>query len=399
MGFIRQALGFKPANKICEQWHEFESRGVFGIGFEVLPSMVWYLLSKVNGEQNMAWPEPLHSKSQVKRAGARIAEAYTRDGMAHVGLNVSSEDYQIVENWRASHGAVLNTAQAWLRRLEGDSSPVVGQRLKRYKTIVDKISSGRSINLSSMHDIAGVRAIFRNHENLTEFRERMLDSRAKHKLQHAEDKYDYISSPKPTGYRGIHFAYARVSPSKSGLVWNGLKFEVQLRTAVQHAWATAVEVYDSTSRARYKFSPSDDPAYMQFLIISEIFARVYENRNSCLPEASDRELVSAARNLEEQTQMVSTIENLRLAGDVGALKKNTILQRTANGELVVHRFSSLPTALRSISEIEARQETVNAVLVGASAPQQIRDAFRNYFDDTQHFVELLQDGLRQIESQ
>jgi len=272
--------------------------------------MVEWLRLKVNGEQNMVWPEPLHSRSQVKKAGTRIAEAYTRDGMAHVGLNISSEDYQIVENWRASHGAVLNTAQAWLRRLEGDSSPVVGQRLKRYKTIVDKISSGRSINLSSMHDIAGVRAIFRNYENLNEFRERMLESRANHKLQHVEDKYDYISSPRPTGYRGIHFAYARISPSKSGLVWNGLKFEVQLRTAVQHAWATAVEVYDSTSRARYKFAPSDDPAYRQFLVISEIFARVYENRNSCLREASDTELVNAARNLEEQTQMVSTIENL-----------------------------------------------------------------------------------------
>lgn len=97
--------------------------------------------------------------------------------------------------------------------------------------------------------------------------------------------------------------------------------------------------------------------------------------------------------------MVSTIENLRVAGDVGALRKNTILQRTNSGELVVHQFPSLPVALRSISEIENMPETLNAVLVGASAPQQIRDAFRNYFDDTQHFVELLHEAIHQVESQ
>lgn len=346
----------------------------------------------------MAWPKPLHSRSQIRKAGKRIASAYQQNGMAHVGLNITSEDYQVVENWRASHGAVLNTAQAWLRRLEGRSSPVVGQRLKRYKTILDKLSSGRSKDLSTMHDIAGVRAIFRNQENLYEFRERMLESRAKHELQHVEDRYDYISSPKTTGYRGIHLVYARMVPATSGLAWNGLTFEVQLRTAVQHAWATAVEVYDSTARARYKFAPSDDPAYRQFLVISELLARVFENGTSCLPGETDKDLVNAAHELEAQTQMVSTIENLRVAGDVGALMKNTILQRTVGGDLIVHRFPSLPVALRSISEIEGRPETINAVLVGASAPQQIRDAFRNYFDDTQHFVELLQEALKQFDS-
>lgn len=347
----------------------------------------------------MAWPKPLHSKSQVRKAGKRIALAYRQDGMAHVGLNISSEDYQIVESWRASHGAVLNTAQAWLRRLEGNPSPVVGQRLKRYKTILDKLASNRSKDLSSMHDIAGVRAIFRSDDNLQEFRERMLSSRAKHNLQHAEAKYDYIASPKTTGYRGIHLVYARMVQAKSGLAWNGLTFEVQLRTAIQHAWATAVEVYDSTARARYKFAPSDDPAYRQFLVISELLARVFENSTSCLPGESDKSLVKAAQELEAETQMVSTIENLRVAGDVGALRKNTILQRTIGGELVVHQFLSLPAALRSISEIENMPETLNAVLVGARAPQQIRDAFRNYFDDTQHFVELLHEAIQQVESQ
>lgn len=344
----------------------------------------------------MAWPKPQYSKSQVRKAGNRLALATRDDGRAIVGFNIATEDYQIVENWRASHGAVLNTAQAWLRRLDADPPPVVGQRLKRYKTILDKLSTGRSKDLSTMHDIAGVRAIFKDAESLYDFQNRILESRAKHKLQHDAAKYDYISLPKSTGYRGIHLVYERIVPAASGLAWNGLKFEVQLRTAVQHAWATAVEVYDSTARARFKFSPSNDPAYKQFLIISELLARVYERRNSCLPEESDKNLLNEAMALEDETQMVSTIENLRVAGNVGALKKNTILQRTTDGELYVHKFSSLPVALRSIAEIESRPETINAVLVGASAPQQIRDAFRNYFDDTQHFVELLQGALRQV---
>lgn len=177
-----------------------------------------------------------------------------------------------------------------------------------------------------------------------------------------------------------------------------MKFEVQLRTAVQHAWATAVEVYDSTARARFKFTSSENPAYEQFLIISEIFARVYEGRKGCLPDLSDTELLLRQSALERETHMLSTIDSLVVAENYGRLEQNSILQRTRSGDLFVHRFSSLPAAIRSIAKIEDLDETENAVLVGATTPSHIRVAFRNYFDDTKDFVQLLVEATDKLGS-
>lgn len=344
----------------------------------------------------MAWPVPVKSKNQVRNTGKRLAEAYRRDGVLRLGHNILPDDFQIIQNWRASHGAVLNTAQAWLRRLENQPAPVVGQRLKRFETIVDKIITGRSKDLSTMHDIAGVRAIFRSEVDLKKFQEKAKTSKAKHELLHPIDKFDYIQSPKSTGYRGIHLVYARQVQALSGIPWNGLRFEVQLRTAVQHAWATAIEVYDSTAQARFKFEKSTNPAYEQFQIISEMLARIYENTRSCMPHLTDKQLLHRHLELDKTTHMVSTIQSLVVAKEVGALQKNTILQRTKDGSLHIYKFQSLPAAIKEISKIEDLPDTENAVLVGSTTPNHIRDAFRNYFDDTTDFIVLLNEAIRKI---
>ena len=52
-------------------------------------------------------------------------------------------------------------------------------------------------------------------------------------------KDDYIDTPKESGYRGIHLIYRYFSDKKTD--YNTLKVEVQLRSQLQHAWATAVE--------------------------------------------------------------------------------------------------------------------------------------------------------------
>ena len=349
-------------------------------------------------ENCVSWPSPQHSKNRVRTAGKRVAKTYRENkGFLFWGATISYDEFEIVENWRTSHGAVLNTAQAWLRRLEQEQRPVVAQRLKRFNTIVDKLGTGRSRDLSTMNDIAGVRLIFRSELELRHFREKMDASRAKHLRTHEHDRFDYIKNPKDTGYRGVHDVFERrVKLNKGESPWDGLKFEVQLRTAVQHAWATAVEVYDSVQKLRFKFQSSRTAAYRQFLLISELFARLHEDKNSCLPDLSDIELVNQISDCEEQTGMITMFESLSAAQTHNALRENTILQRTAGGELMVWTYPNFGAAVRAISEIEMRDETVDAVLVSSKTPHHIREAFRNYFDDTSDFLELLEDAKTQI---
>ncbi len=52
-------------------------------------------------------------------------------------------------------------------------------------------------------------------------------------------KDDYIEHPKESGYHGIHLIYQYRSDKRTDN--NSLKIEVQLRSQLQHAWATAVE--------------------------------------------------------------------------------------------------------------------------------------------------------------
>ena len=72
------------------------------------------------------------------------------------------------------------------------------------------------------------------------------------------------------------------------------------------------------------------------------------------------------------------------------------MQRRQDGSLTVWAFKNFNQAVQAISEIEEREETTNAVLVSAKTPQHIREAFRNYFDDTSDFIALYDDAVQQI---
>ena len=113
------------------------------------------------------------------------------------------------------------------------------------------------MELARMDDIAGCRLIFPNIEELTSFRESLHSARFKHRRRNNDDKYDYIKSPKPTGYRGIHDIYEYDVNSKTGEASKGLFVEIQYRTAVQHAWATAVEVIGFITESQPKFQKGD----------------------------------------------------------------------------------------------------------------------------------------------
>ena len=189
---------------------------------------------------------PGGSKSRVNRAGENI-----RNGVA------TSEDYNVLEEWRSAHRAVLNTFQAILRNRTKQTGITVAQRHKRRTTIIDKLKRYPTMQLARMDDVAGCRLIFNDINSLYSFRDEFHKSRFHHKRKNTIDKYDYIKIHKRSGYRGVHDVYSYDVNSIAGRQLKGLLIEIQYRTKIQHAWATAVEVVGYITTSQPKFDRGD----------------------------------------------------------------------------------------------------------------------------------------------
>ena len=147
--------------------------------------------------------KPKNTRKQVSKAGERIA-----------AKTATFADLATLENWRASHAWVINTFQVNLRRRSRGTDIVVGTRLKRRATIVNKLRRFPNMQLGRMHDIAGCRIIFPDIHSLTTFRQDLHRARFAHKRRSMEEeKWNYINHPKPDGYRGIHDVYEYESRS------------------------------------------------------------------------------------------------------------------------------------------------------------------------------------------
>ena len=230
---------------------------------------------------------PGGSKSRVNRAGQNVARNAATE-----------EDLEIIDEWRSAHRAVLNTFQAILRIRTRSTGIVVAQRHKRKSTIFGKLRRFPGMQLARMDDIAGCRLIFKNEKSLIAFRRQLHKARFNHRLRHAPDKYDYITSPKSTGYRGIHDVYEYDVNSAAGRELRGLLVEIQYRTLIQHAWATTVEVIGFITESQPKFEQGDSRYQTAMAYASEILARAHESRTGPLPDLPARLLVARFRALD-----------------------------------------------------------------------------------------------------
>lgn len=325
---------------------------------------------------------PGGSRSRVNLAGNNIRDnSYT------------SEDVHIVEEWRAAHRAVLNTFQSILRNRTRGKKIVVAQRHKRRSTIFGKLFRYPDMQLSRMDDVAGCRLIFPDIKSMCKFREDFHKARFHHKRRNEVDKYDYIKKPKDTGYRGIHDVYVYDVNSDVGRHLKGLMVEVQYRTKIQHAWATAVEVIGFITESQPKFQEGDTRYQEAMALASEILARVYEDSQGPFPEKCKNELVREFLELDKELRLMNTLRGLNAAEDpVTSTKRNTILIFSETGELEVRTYRDAPEALRALFQLEKEGTGKDIVLVKADTSEDVRFAFKNYFSDARDFIDLVEQG-------
>jgi ppGpp synthetase/RelA/SpoT-type nucleotidyltranferase len=179
------------------------------------------------------------------------------------------ENLKIVNKWRVSHNYPL---QIFLNRLKRVSKKdklnvLVSGRLKRTSTILEKLNRNgikSTMNLTQMQDIAGCRIVLKDLKKLSLFYEKNYkNSDLKHKKKKT---YNYINEPKKSGYSGIHIIYKYKSSQKNKNIYDGLLIEIQLRTELQHLWATSVEIVDFFTEQNLKINKSQDESWKLFFL-------------------------------------------------------------------------------------------------------------------------------------
>lgn len=328
---------------------------------------------------------PGGSKSRVNRAGDNV-----RAGAA------TDDDATVIETWRAAHRGVLNTFQAILRNRTRGSDITVAQRHKRKRTIFDKLRRLPRMQLSRMDDVAGCRLIFRTIKDLYAFRAQFHKARFDHIRRNDLDKYDYIKHPKDTGYRGIHDVYEYDVRSDVGKPLAGLYVEIQYRTLVQHAWATAVELIGFVTESQPKFKQGDKRYETAMSFAGEILARAFEKSKGPYPLFDDREVVRRFVDIDHEIELLRTLRGLNAADKAVTENRNAILIFSSAGDLEVQTFRDATDALQALFDLERKYPDRDIVLVRADTSDEVRLAFKNYFSDARDFIRLVEDGCAKL---
>ena len=88
------------------------------------------------------------------------------------------------------------------------------------------------------------------------------------------------------------------------------------------------------------------------------------------------------------------LELLKQFEDEEKLQKHNVLNiyRNDDGapELEVIPFKTAAPAIEKASELEANEDSINAVYVRSDNPKTLRSAYRNYFYDPIDFVKIIQ---------
>lgn len=246
----------------------------------------------------MDWVSPQHSRKKVDWAGEVLVSGSSKTSELQESLDV-------VSNWRSSHSRPLYTFRFGLRRYaqEIDPNVLVAQRIKRLTSIEYKLRLRPNMKLSQMQDIGGCRAVVGSVDDVQKVLARYRASDIKHKLITVDD---YIENPKPSGYRSLHLVYKYFSDRKA--THNGLRIELQIRSQLQHAWATAVETVGTFIRQALKSSQGEEEWLRFFALMGGALAQ--REGSAQVPEvpSSPAELKTELRELAANLDVTARLQ-------------------------------------------------------------------------------------------
>ncbi len=363
----------------------------------------------------MVWVKPQYTKGQIDRAG----EILSRENPFAEGISEDEyfQAFDIVNHWRAVHAYPLQTMKMALKRRAKRVCPsaIVAQRLKRLVSIRLKLrlsrESGNHPSLSQMQDIGGCRAVL---ETVTQVRkvERLFEVASKKNPSRGPQfskTFDYITKPKENGYRSLHLVYRFRSDSPKHLCYNGQRIEIQLRSRLQHYWATAVETYSTFSGEALKSNVGSEEWKRFFALVSSTIALTEDSLTVPGVPTTMKEIVPELRDLYVKLNVHNVLSGWSAATKWTKEETDKDIKKAELYLLVLdpEKFSVTiyPFKRRQLGEANAHYQSVEkdnpklqAVLVSVDSITALRTAYPNFFLDTNAFIELVEKTISNAEA-
>jgi hypothetical protein len=304
----------------------------------------------------------------------------------------------VLSNWRAFHAMPLDTfakvLKTRVKKISSKENFIVAQRLKRTPSILLKLQTHKTMRLSAMQDIGGLRAILENVDEVYKLVDIYRTSKSRHKLFMLND---YISSPKSDGYRSVHLVYQlKKEPS--------IFIEIQVRSYLQHIWATAVEVFGTLMNSSFKSGYGEKKWLDLFAHLSSVFSL-----KEGMPVLKEHEAISEKQLLDKLKKMIQdlkAIEQLNVYTAIYKISSNEfratgrsgnyslILLDSHKNTITVQSFSANHIEEATLLYMEKEKEfyndiNVNVVLVNTGDVKKLEASYPNYFMDTKILVRYL----------
>jgi len=334
-----------------------------------------------------------YSRTQVNKSGKLLYSYFWKQEKSHSEMDIARA-FVILNYWRTCHVYPINTFQATLRnKLKGiDEKAIVVQRLKRLPSIVIKLNRFPTMKLTRMQDIGGLRAIVSSMKEVHKLVNNYEQTKFLHELY---KKDDYIELPKKSGYRSVHLVYRYNNPLKPE--YNGLFVELQIRTRIQHSWATAVETMGTYLDHALKSSEGPE-AWLQFFTLASSAFAILES-TAKIPEYEQynnyetyKMLIEKAISLDIKQKLMAfsiATRNIRITESKGIF--HLIILDLKGKSVQIQSFSKdrLTEANKYYLNIEkqiAKGKKLQAVLVSAKSIKTLKQAYPNFFLDTREFI-------------
>ena len=328
------------------------------------------------------------SKKRIVDAGKALRGKISDDAES---VERAKDIFKLAYDWRAAHLTPMRSMRLELAhkiRSVGGSG-LTAARLKRMISIRNKLRRNDR-SLYQMQDIGGCRAILDELDDVVAVCAK-YETATRHEFK---SKNDYIASPKDDGYRGIHLVYrfrglGTLDPSAR----SPMLIELQLRTKLQHTWATAVEAVGAITHHNLK-AGEGDARWLRFfaLVASEMALSEGQPLVPGTPEGREVRLAEL-RALDRELNAIGSLDRLWTA--VRALKE--VQGRHAKAYIVTldeSDPSALTVNVRPVSDSQRSavyrdaesNAHANSVLVEVDRAEDLALAYPNYFLDVGEFT-------------